>query len=264
MGHHNRHFAGDPYALHGAWSPPTSTANFCEEDYAVSRYLAEYINSLTNLAYVYFALRYMYQPKHVTLLTPRVDFLSVSLLVLGVSSFLFHATLRHALQFADELSMLGLAWSILQGTATVRTSRTTARYVNVSLAIVIPLFSAFYIWTGKIIYHATAFAIAIFLIILRGRHLFHWLDPPLPKQKLADWRARMRNALILLVVGYILWNIDLEFCAELRKLRQQIGLPWSWVLELHGWWHILTAISASQCMDIVRELKIEASEHKEE
>lgn len=206
----------------------------------------------------------MYQPKHVTLLTPRVDFLSVSLLVLGVSSFLFHATLRHALQFADELSMLGLAWSILQGTATVRTSRTTARYVNVSLAIVIPLFSAFYIWTGKIIYHATAFAIAIFLIILRGRHLFHWLDPPLPKQKLADWRARMRNALILLVVGYILWNIDLEFCAELRKLRQHIGLPWSWVLELHGWWHILTAISASQCMDIVRELKIEASEHKEE
>ena len=68
MGHHNRHFAGDPYALHGAWSPPTSTAkyaaycashdalkpdndSFCEEDYAVSRYLAEYINSLTNLAY---------------------------------------------------------------------------------------------------------------------------------------------------------------------------------------------------------------------
>jgi len=68
MGHHNRHFSGDSYALHGAWSPPTSTAkyapycasydalkpdnnSFCEEDYAVSRYLAEYINSLTNLAY---------------------------------------------------------------------------------------------------------------------------------------------------------------------------------------------------------------------
>jgi dihydroceramidase len=68
MGHHNRHFAGDPHALHGTWSPPTSTAkyatcrtshhaleandtSFCEEDYAVSRYLAEFINSLTNLAY---------------------------------------------------------------------------------------------------------------------------------------------------------------------------------------------------------------------
>lgn len=68
MGHHNRHFAGDPHALHGAWSPPTSTAkyaacrtshhaveandaSFCEEDYDVSRYIAEFINSLTNLAY---------------------------------------------------------------------------------------------------------------------------------------------------------------------------------------------------------------------
>jgi dihydroceramidase len=222
------------------------------------------VNAGTNTLTVYFALQYMYRPRHVTLFTPRVDFLSISLLVLGVSSFLFHATLRQALQFSDELSMLGLAWSILQGTATVRTSRTTARYVNVSLAIVIPLFSAFYIWTGKIIYHATAFAIAILLIVLRGRHLFHWLNPPLPKEKLADWRARGRNALILLLIGYALWNIDLEFCAELRKLRQQIGLPWSWLLELHGWWHILTAISANQCMNIVRELRVEASNHKEE
>lgn len=262
MGHHNRHFAGDRYALHGVWSPPNSTANFCEEDYAVTRYLAEFINALTNLAYVYFALRYMYGPGNLGLFTPRVDFMSISLLVLGISSFLFHASLRQTLQFADELSMLGLAWSLLQGTLTVRNSPTNSDYINICLAIVFPLFSIFYVWTGKIIYHATAFAAIIFLIVLRCHYLFHWLKPPFPKAKRARWRSRGRNALITLLVGYLLWNIDLEYCAELRKLRQQIGIPWSWLLELHGWWHVLTAISASQFMDIVRELKEEVSDEK--
>ena len=106
----------------------------------------------------------MYGPGNLGLFTPRADFMSLSLLVLGISSFLFHASLRQTLQFADELSMLGLAWSLLQGTLTVRNSTTHSEYINICLAIVFPLFSVFYVWTGKIIYHATAFAAIIFLI----------------------------------------------------------------------------------------------------
>lgn len=82
MGHHNIRYDGDPYALKGAWSPPTSRAkyvtvpfaalgrltisliqetdimgsdlpfgSFCEEDYVVTVYLAEFINSLSNSLY---------------------------------------------------------------------------------------------------------------------------------------------------------------------------------------------------------------------
>ena len=195
---------------------------------------------------------------------PKSDIMSVSLLVLGIASFLFHATLRQSLQFADELAMLGLAWSLLQGTLTVRQSPANARFITIILALIFPLFSAFYVWNGKIIYHATAFAIMIFLIILRGHYLFHWLKPEFPEAKRYVWRARGRKALFTLLIGYIVWNIDLEFCAELRKLRELVGLPWAWLLELHGWWHILTAISASQFMDIVRELQEELNSEKEE
>jgi dihydroceramidase len=204
----------------------------------------------------------MYGPGSLGLLRPKADFMSLSLLILGISSFLFHASLRQSLQFADELSMLGLAWSLLQGTLTVRNSPTNLMYINICLATVFPLFSVFYVWTGKIIYHATAFGIIIFLIVLRGHHLFHWLKPPFPSAKRVMWRSRGRNALVALLVGYLLWNIDLEYCAELRRLRQQIGMPWSWCLELHGWWHVLTAISASNFMDIIRELKEEVSNEK--
>ncbi len=190
--------------------------------------------------------------------------MSISLLVLGTASFLFHASLRQALQFADELSMLGLAWSLLQGTLTVRQSPTNARYITISLALVFPLFSGFYVWTGKIIYHVAAFAAMVVLIILRAHYLLHWLKPEFSEAKRCKWRAQGRKALFALLIGYILWNIDLEFCAKLRKLRERVGLPWAWLFELHGWWHVLTAISASQFIDIVREMRGELSSEKED
>ncbi|GAP91306.1 putative alkaline ceramidase family protein [Rosellinia necatrix] len=264
MGHHNRHFAGDRHALHGAWSPPTSSANFCEEDYAVTRYFAEFINTLTNLLYVFFALQYMYGPGSRGLFAPKADFMSVSLFVLGIASFLFHASLRHTLQFGDELAMIGIVWSILQGLLTVRRSSGYDRFINTSLAVVFPLFAAFYLWTGKIIYHVIGFSIAIALIIVRGVYLFYWREPGFPPAKVAQWRVRGRASLIFMGVAYALWHADLELCAELRNLRQQVGAPWAWLLELHGWWHVLTAMSAAGIMDLVREIQEELKREKEE
>ncbi|KAI0543114.1 ceramidase [Xylaria digitata] len=264
MGHHNRHFAGDSHALSGAWSPPTSSANFCEEDYAVTRYLAEFINTLTNLVYVFFALQYMYGPGSRGLFAPKFDFMSISLLILGIASFLFHASLRQNLQFGDELAMLGIVWSILQGLLTVRRSSTYDRFINTSLAVVFPFFAVFYLWTGKIIYHVIGFALAIAVIIIRGVYLFYWRKPGFSETKVAEWRIRGLIALVLMGVAYILWHIDLELCAELRELREHLGLPWAWLLEMHGWWHVLTAMSAARIMDIVREVQTHLKTEKEE
>ncbi|KAI1174968.1 ceramidase [Nemania sp. FL0916] len=264
MGHHNRHFSGDRYALSGAWSPPTSSANFCEEDYAVSKYVAEFINTLTNLAYVIFALQYMYGPGSRGFLAPKLDFISVSLLILGIASFLFHGSLLHSLQYGDELAMLGLVWSMLQGLLTVRHSSGYDRFINASLAIVFPPFAIFYLWTGKIIYHVSGFALAVAIIIARGVYLFYWREPGFPESKVAEWRIRGRIALILLGVAYFLWHVDLELCAQLRDLRGRLGLPWAWLLEMHGWWHILTALAAARFMDVIREIQTFLKEDKEE
>jgi dihydroceramidase len=65
---------------------------------------------------------------------------------------------------------------------------------------------------------------------------------------------RLAKAGTLLVVAFILWNIDLEMCSELRSLRKQVGLPWAWLLELHGWWHILTAVAAFEFMELARDI----------
>jgi len=37
-------------------------------------------------------------------------------------------------------------------------------------------------------------------------------------------------------LGFVLWNVDNEFCPTLRQWRYKLGLPWGILLEGHGWW----------------------------
>jgi dihydroceramidase len=46
----------------------------------------------------------------------------------------------------------------------------------------------------------------------------------------------------MFLAGFCLWNMDNIFCHHLTTSKQQILLPWSAVLEGHGWWHILTGL----------------------
>ena len=203
----------------------------------------------------------MYGPGNRRLLRPKWDFMSLSLLNLGIGSFLFHATLRQTLQFVDDLSMIILAWSMLQSVAVVRQSPAEARVFSIILGLTVSLFCVFYVWSGKIIYHVIAFATMIVLIALRSQYIYHW-KPIHPKDQCHYWNVRTWQSIFTCLFGYVLWNIDLEFCAELRAVREQIGLPWAWLLELHGWWHILTAIGASQFMNVAREIHGELERQK--
>ena len=206
----------------------------------------------------------MYGPGHGGFLAPNWDFMSIALLGLGIGSFLFHASLRQTLEFADEFSMLGLTWSMLQATLTIRKPRSAARTISASLAACFVAFAAFYIRSPKIIYQVIAFGTGILLVILQSQYLFHYTRPVFPKDKSHDWNIRTWKAISICLVGYLLWNIDLEFCVELRSIRQQIGLPWAWLFELHGWWHVMTAIGASQFMMVAREVREEVNREKKE
>lgn len=204
---------------------------------------------------VVLALRSMYGPGSRGLFSPKLDFMSISLFVLGINSFLFHASLRQTMEFADELGMLGLTWSMLHATLVVRQSPGRARLISIGLAIFFLSFSAFYVHSGKIIYQVIAFGTGIALVLLRSQQLFHLARPAFPTAKSRDWNIRTWQSIGLLLFGYLIWNIDLEFCAQLRAIRQQVGLPWAWLFELHGWWHLLTALGASRFMNVAREIR---------
>lgn len=68
----------------------------------------------------------------------------------------------------------------------------------------------------------------------------------------SDLQASTRELIILTLTvifatGYGIWNIDNLYCGTLTAAKRSIGMPWSFALELHGWWHIFTGVGAYIC-----------------
>lgn len=53
--------------------------------------------------------------------------------------------------------------------------------------------------------------------------------------------------LVIFVTGFIIWNLDTAFCSQLTAIKRTIGMPWSFVFEFHGWWHLFTGLGAYIC-----------------
>ncbi|KAF1990146.1 alkaline phytoceramidase [Aulographum hederae CBS 113979] len=249
MGHHNRVFNGDPRSHLGYWGTPTSNANFCEEDYAVTLYIAEFINSLTNLAYVYLALRYRPSKSYL-----KLDFMSTSLILVGLTSFIFHATLRQTLQYFDDLSMFLLAGSLLQPLYCMNQSAHLRLLVSAVITVAISTMAAIYVRSGDIRIHMYAFAFMLHLIWPRTLYLIHSKSLNRTEGEKKVLMRRFYTAVGSLVLAYAIWNVDLEKCAELRAFRERLGVPLQWLFELHGWWHVGTAVGASEYIRLIRAL----------
>lgn len=84
-----------PARDHGYWDPVTSTLDWCEENYYLTTYSAEIVNSLTNLMFIWLAfvginncLRHGHD--RIFLIT------FIGYLIVGSGSFAFHSTLKCA------------------------------------------------------------------------------------------------------------------------------------------------------------------------
>jgi dihydroceramidase len=61
-------------------------------------------------------------------------------------------------------------------------------------------------------------------------------------KKLATWGA------IVFISGFGIWNLNNALCGALTGAKRAVGMPWSFVLELHGWWHVFTGVGAYICL----------------
>ena len=194
----------------------------------------------------------------------RPDFFGVALWVLGTLSLVFHATLKHSAQYGDELAMLVLAGALLQGSWGPESR--AAPVVSWSAVVAA---SALYLRTGEILHQVYCFQLMILVVGIRTVHLMRGLKRAEAAHKAAgtkDETGRITSADALrnwlaslgtLAFAYFLWYIDLEACGLLRSMRSSLGLPFAWLLELHGWWHVLTALGASMYVQLLRELSYE-------
>ncbi|CAM1502366.1 Fc.00g043500.m01.CDS01 [Cosmosporella sp. VM-42] len=88
--------------------------------------------------------------------------------------------------------------------------------------------------------HASAFGLGIYVIVTRMLSI-------IPQQVPDPFiRKTVRNIAVLgcscFGFGYAVWLIDDWACHMLTDMRHAVGFPLAFLLELHGWWHIFTAI----------------------
>ncbi len=96
-------FVNFSLAAPGYWGAPTSSIDWCEQNYRHSFYVAEMFNTVSSLAMVLAGALGMYLHRRLAL---RFLLAFASVLVVGLGSIAFHATLRFEHQVLDEVPML--------------------------------------------------------------------------------------------------------------------------------------------------------------
>ena len=98
----------------GFWGTPTSTVDFCEPNYAVSHFVAEFWNAVTSIPIALVGLSGMVLSRRQQLGAEQFSCYAVVCIV-GLGSIAFHATLMRTGQVLDEVPMLWVSLTLIYG-----------------------------------------------------------------------------------------------------------------------------------------------------
>ncbi|GFF35854.1 alkaline ceramidase YPC1 [Aspergillus udagawae] len=231
------------------WGHQTSYLNFCEEDYVITRYIAEFINTFSSLIYIVYGiygLARLYQKRHATLSRSIPYF---GLMGVGVCSAGYHMTLKYHTQMSDELSMHLLVTPLLYRIFTIQTSPQHTKLIGILFLTEFTVVMVVHMVMNEFLLHAVAFGLGVLLIATQTIKLV--------SQRVPDpfTRKKFRNiglfGVCSFVFGYMVWLIDEWACNPLIRIRHSVGLPLAFVFELHGWWHVFTAIGGYIAVEVV-------------
>ncbi|PYI23931.1 alkaline ceramidase family protein [Aspergillus violaceofuscus CBS 115571] len=261
-----------PTSINPFWGPPTSHANFCEEDYTITRYIAELINTLTNVTYILYALHGLrHLPHHPTpSFSRRIPY--YGLIGVGLCSAGFHMSLKYHTQMEaaplDDLSMLLTTTPLLHRVLTVNTSAQTASRVALALGAALLGLAAVHVATNELVLHSVSFVGSVTVIGVRTMQLIQQRTVRGSVARTELWRLvrfgaadmLMAAGVVIFNVGYAVWLVDGWACQVLRRWRAAVGVPWAFGLELHGWWHIFTGVGAYTLIAVIDHL-VSGAEH---
>ncbi|CAG5115483.1 unnamed protein product [Candidula unifasciata] len=220
----------------GYWGRPTATLDWCEENYVISYYVAEFWNTLSNAVMIFAPLVMVYvgyKENH----EKRFIYSFLALSVVGIGSWLFHMTLKYTMQLMDELPMI---WgsSIQIYSLYLIKSKPGEESVILQLALIgyCIIVTLVYILINDPIFHQVSYAIMVFFIVGLASRVC--LTTKCNK-------SFFLVSLLTYILGFLLWNIDNVYCSNLRSIRNQfVGRSSAMLFECHAWWHIFAGSGA--------------------
>lgn len=202
------------------WGLQDSSISFCEKDYNESCYIAEYYNTISGLSYSLLGL-WLYN----TSLSKKTVY---SLIILGLSTSLFHGTMRYYGQMCDEVSMLVLSFYL--------TKEIHNDLPEQLLGILVS------------IYFMSYDMFAIFFIMFMSLQTYLYLLIDYLVKETSKWRGDNVRKLVLkknysFLIGGTFWIIDMTLCDYIN------------IKYFHALWHIFTAISLYYGCEVLRIYK---------
>jgi dihydroceramidase len=229
----------------GYWGNPTATIDWCEENYEITNYIAEFWNTISNLLMILLPLYGIYwslklrskystikrQNKNLNLNPHFINNLNIPLTIVschvglalvGIGSWFFHMTLLYSMQLLDEIPMLwGSALIIyanydLLSSTFKQTKRTRALKYLVLILDITYCLTVTYIYVYYLtnpIFHEISYGLQVAVIIIESAYL-------IKKLKLSARLYLLSFAYYLF--GFLLWNIDNQMCDYLKLYRVKI------------------------------------------
>jgi dihydroceramidase len=216
----------------GLWGAVTASQDWCEANYQHTRLVCELYNSLSSLAMVAAGLLGMWL--HRRTLERRFQLAYFIVVVVGLGSIAFHATLHRELQLLDELPMLYSALVLVYILLEDRPTRRFGWWFPATLGAIAVL------GTASELFLRGPLQFTLFLIIFTSLEFFGLFRTFVIFRRSRDRTVRRLFAAGIALYGLaeLCWMADFRGCAFLGGFLPAHGLPNP---QLHAWWHVLVS-----------------------
>ncbi|KAJ1738772.1 hypothetical protein H4R22_003084 [Coemansia sp. RSA 1290] len=224
-----------PLAPAGYWGDVTSSVDWCEENYEWTPYIAEFFNSWSSVAMIILG-------ECCARMNPTgyraFTLLGRSITVVGIGSWLFHATLKYSMQMTDELPML---WSISIACYIAVTTQYDINKARFKLLLTIwTLFVSILTagFSGKvqfILFQASFNGLSLVAgyLCFRGKK-------ELEAAQMSHVASLFWAGIRCYLMAATLWLTDTNLCTYINGRGTESVLPFN--MQLHAWWHVLASL----------------------
>ncbi|RWS24081.1 hypothetical protein B4U80_01135 [Leptotrombidium deliense] len=219
----------------GFWGTITATIDWCESNYDISYFVAEFWNTLSNIAIIAPAILGAIRCWQCNI-EKRIILAFVLLSFVGLGSWCFHMTLLYEMQLLDEIPMVAVSMvSISSLLSSLQVSCKNSLLVEVLLTLTLVAFTLIYVLVKTPILFQLSYAAMVFGII--------YVDLLILKRHPSN-KKLLTLGLSLYGCGVVFWLCDNIFCDNLRELRQLLPSFIAPLTQFHSLWHIFAGFGA--------------------
>jgi len=236
----------------GYWGKPSANIDWCEDNYAVSPYIAEFYNALSSTSYLitsvvgaWLTLKYKLEQRFLVCFT--------AIFIMGAGSIAFHATLLRTTQILDEIPLIFSALTFIYILGTMEDEiyekdLELREWKNRKLgcmliAIGLAISAVYFIFPENPAILQGAFVVLVCYVTWTTFYTYmkFRVDTRYPEAK-----QLLEVAMFSFMIACLLWLIEPRVC-------HSVG----W-LNLHAWWHLLSCYGVYTCVLFYKYIRLAA------